>query len=670
MEQSSGFVSRPSGFNRMFNRSQHSSTGSDTSDTTGSPSPTKKPSTSFGKFDRKSSEPSFTQIEATEKEGKQKKRRSLFKKKPHSNASSSYVALTDDFQRSPILASKHNSGGRKEAAAKPSIPELDEEMQPPARPPITQSATVPGRLFRPKSSPRLVARGLKSGGRGGGDENMKSLPSPLQKKMVDSGGTSGDVGKAKGKPGGRRPPPPPPPPYAKRYGNKGLQSLVMRHNSTSEGGGIGEEADDNERAQALPSHERLSSSGKYDNVKAEEDDGLIMTVTPASPVFSQEPSPVGGWGRKDEEGGTRAREESGEDCILPPMSSTCSNSMEDLFKNLEEFDELSSNQSLNNGHLQGQKDYATIPQSELLQPKNQGGEGGGEVDEVLPRSASVPASSFTPPMMEDRPCLTPSPLGTVSEAASTTKQKPPLSRDSSSSSASSSSSVPPPTSSSSSAPPVKPPRSRSKRMKTKKLMEEDDHEQEVATAPPQAAPPPTWQQGSPKLASSPQLKGRPVFHKPKPPPNPPSPYQSENLSERQTKESKPTPGTGGMGGVQVKGSHSPIAPPRRKPRTATPDDGGSGKPALRPKPPQMSRMQVDVMLKKQTECSSAPVSRTSSPDVANDPQHVGRLRQESSTSSTNLASSKTAVKRTHSSELVDSEADNCTVSRSGGVCIH
>ena len=635
-ELSSSGSTRPGNFNKMFNRSNRASTGSDT-DTTGSPSPTKKPH-----FGRNISEPSVTMAEAREKEGKQKKRRSLFKKKPPP----SYVALTDDFQRSPILGGRRDSNDSREA-----IPELEEEFEPPFRPAVstaaghsaTQSAAVPSRLFRPKSSPRLANKAGRSGvGEGGGPGDDKSLPSPLQRSSLEDKVTS-DVPASK-QPAGKKPfvrrPPPPPPPYAKRYGTGGMQKLVKRNSNDGDVGGEENNRKGKESQSTVSDRTSISSSGRDDDEKPAKDEGLVMMmVTPASPVVPHE----------KENGGEKVSKVE-EEVSLPPMPS--SNSMEDLFKNLEEFDELSSTQSLNNGFQQHlQKDYTSIPQAELQQVKDV--RRGSKESTELPRCASVPAESNTPPMMEDRPCLTPSPLGTIGESSSTrtvaaSQDQPPSSQDHSSSG------------------PVKPPRSRSKRKKTQQVMEVEENEKEEEEEVPQSQaplPPPSNKPRPPaKVAQS-----RPMFRAPRPPPKPPSPGVPDNKpSEPKSVPAREVRREAGSGEV-VGGATSPTAPPRRKARgpKSSPDlSTGAAKPTVRPKPPQMSRMQVDVMLKKQLECSSAPVSRTSSPDDAD--QQLGRLKQESSTSTTNLASSKAppkgAVKRTVSSEYVDNEADNCTVS--------
>ena len=650
-ELSSSGATRSGSFNKGLNRSHRASTSSDT-DTTGSPSPTKKPT--FGKLDRNISEPSISMAEK-EKDGKHKKRRSLFKKKPPP----SYMALTDDFQRSPIL------GRRDSSESAEIIPELEEELQPPIRPAppaatapshssnpgssfMHQSATVPARLFKPKSSPRLVNKpGRAVAGGSPGDD--RSLPSPLQQRRALEDKPSGSVERKGGdgrppegptsvKPAGKKPasrrPPPPPPPYAKRYGAGGLQRLVKKN---SEGGDEDDKTSE-ESSQPLSSHHDSLPSGKDED---EKDDGgglVMMTVTPASPLVRE----------RDQDVKTPKEE----DIALPMVSS--SNSMEDLFKDLEEFDELSSSHSLSNGvHRSHQKDYTSIPQEELMQVK--GVALSNVTKEELPRSASVPAETNVPHVMEDRPCLTPSPLGSDTTSSAARNYNEGQADDT------------PPSSSQEPiyAIPMKPPRSKKKKPK------HGDNEMEESD-PPTGAPPPavSTKPQPPAPFSKPKVPApyskshastktsglnRPVFKAPKPPPKLPSPGVPE---KPENEEERTSSGKGA-----VKGDTSPTAPPRRrgKPPKSTSENVGLSKPSLRPKPPQMSRMQVDVMLKKQLECASAPVSRTSSPD---DPASQQQLRQESSTSTTNLASSRASKNAagSNTSELMDHEADNCTVS--------
>ena len=669
---SGGGGGRSGSFSKPFSRSHRSSTGSE--DTDGSPSPTKKPS--FGKLDRNTSEPNISMAEQASKDGKQKKRRSLFKKKPPP----SYMALTDDFQRSPILMRRDSDDSRE------AIPELEEELPPPTRHPLppssagaapdgptpggglTQSATVPARLFRPKSSPRSPKKGRSEPG------DNKSLPSQLQRrpsgdKVAEGVGAGPKPAPPGGRPVSRRPPPPPP--YAKRYGTQGMKMLVKRSNSDSK---EGEEDDgmEEEKAQPPPPPPPSLSSGQEDALlpSFEKDDGkndvddsglVMMMVTPASPLVLD----------KEEHGGKTSREEE-EEGSLPPVTS--SNSMEDLFKNLEEFDELSSNQSLNNGGgLQHHsKDYTSIPEEELRQVKGNSQVVGKLTDE-LPRCASVPAKMGNPPIMEDRPCLTPSPQGTATAegGSSTARTAKGVVGQEGEQAAEPVYSIP-----------VKPPRSRTKKKKTS----EEDSTDRVASVPlatasrsqPPPPPPPSSKRQSYPVASKPHppppfskpqgpptsskphfppkatstsVLNRPVFKAPRPPKKPPSPDVLEEV-----------PKDDGNGGRVREEASSPSAPPRRKarvPKSTSDLSVGVGKPAPRPKPPQMSRIQVDVMLKKQLECASAPVSRTASPDDAEQQQQ--RLRQDSSTSTTDLAT-KAAVRRADSSELTGGEADSCTVS--------
>ena len=548
------------------------------------------------KLERITSEPALTQTEYKEKEGKQKKRKSLFKKKLPTSTSS-YMPITDDFQRSPILAYKNREN-------KPVIFELEEEMvavRPSVPPPMSRP------LFRPKSSPRLAARGIADSG-----VTKKTLGNVIKPPLSDEVGS--DVLKKKA----RRPPPPPPPPYAKTYGAKGMQSLVKRESLE----GDDRKSSDNEfRAQTLPT---------CDKAEVAESPPVSMTITPASPTQNLR-SPTG---EQNEEVPTEE-----------PMSKRSSKSMEDLLKNLEEFDDNNSTSSLSNGFLKSkrtkeERDYATIPRDELpihmMEEEEEEEEEGEEEDKgERVRPASVPAATATPLVLEDRPCLTPSPLGTVSSTSYKQDEK----EEESSSSFN---------------PPVKPPRSRSKRMKMKEELVKGDNlapdlsvpspPTQLASASPKPNPnrprstplpsdpaqPATSQKyGSPK-------QGHPVFHRPKPPSMPPPPIENGLRQE----QSKPIPA-----GNRPKPS-LPLAPPRknrslkRPPKTEeeTKSEAVKKPPVpAKPKPAHLARAHLGVQDGQQ--CSSAPVSRTPSPDDTGSLSMSGKQRSDSSTCVSNLGSS-------------------------------
>ena len=611
------------GNNKMFgsssssSRQKYSSTGSDTSDTS-SPSPTKAPA-GFGKFDRRSSEPVLEGKEK-EKETKQKKRTSFFKKRG-SNPTNSYMPITDDFKRSPILPYKN----RNAESNKPVIRELEEEMvgvQPHAAPasvpmPSATPSSVPSpsagygsssspsvplgpfkHLHRPKSSPRLANRGV-----GGVSKATKTTPvsaPPSETKVppqVPPSPTEASKNSLK------RRPPPPPPPYAKTYGTEGLHCLVDRHNSTESDPRKEAESKTLPLPQPLPPEETPPVP-------------VAMTVTPASP----EPSPNE---EKEEEidGGDK------------------DGSMEDLLKNLEEFNEFSSTQSLTNGFCKDKpRDYATIPRSEL--PIQMDEEEEEEEEEEL-RPASVPAAASSPVVsLEDRACLTPNPMSFHVGTDSTSNVPPPRSMDATPDPPPSTHDVPPPTkplpstldapppaktppSTLNAPPPTKPPRSRSKRLKMRKMMEEEDKEitppSSEPEAPPKPAPAPA--QPRPQVPHPPHLQKapsprpvRPVFHTPKPPPTMPPPPLENGV-----KQDKPKPKIAG----QKPKPPPPVAPPRknrslkRPPKKAPPVGSSpprppvSAKPKLPPQPATKAHLDVRDA---GSVSSNALVSRTASPD--------------------------------------------------------
>ena len=593
------------------------------------------------------------------KEGKQKKRTSFFKKKHTASSSSSYMPITDDFQRSPILPYKSNRDTR------PVIPELEEEMVkiqpsvpmpsakttstgPPPVKGIASSAPPPAfrHLHRPKSSPRLIAKG---GGGVAPKASEAKVPldilktsAPAETKTVPVTPAEGGVVSAK-----KRRPPPPPPPYAKKYGAQGLHSLVKRQPSDSADG----DNDQEPLSEAPPPPERSTSSTDEETEMVP----ISMKVTPASPELKKRNS-------RDEE---REAEED-----FRPISSSLS--MEAL---LSEFDEFSSTQSLTNGFLKtsktkAERDYATIPRSELPVLLGDGDDDEEEEEEEEEeggqRPASVPAAVSTPTVVEDRPCLTPTPLpsGGVSKTTDSTPDVPA---------------------------PIKPPRSRSKRMKMKKQMLEegeeggDETEQSAAATPPSPpTPEKTPPQTPPKLSlahsepvrspqpllpqpliphpprlqnvggSSSPRPDRPVFHRPKPPSAPPphSPKPVENGAKQDQRVDSPSPKPPSPKPPSPK-PPSPVVPPRKKrslkrpPKQPKPEflppgnlppevhPPGSTKPvvSVKPKIPQMVRTHLAVLEKPQS--SSAPVSRTASPD---DSEALGK-QDASSISTSNLCSS-------------------------------
>ncbi len=723
--------SKLSSSNNRTSRSHHHSTGSDNSDTASSPSPTKMPA-AFGKFEKRASE-SVIDV-PKEKEGKHKKRLSLFKKKQPSTSSSSYMAATDDFQRSPILPYKNKERGKENKAV---IRELDEPMTaswhsntapmpsavpqpsmhapptsvaPPAAAAAATTTTTPSgatppiarSLFRPKSSPRLTQKWMggstgdmtakSKGMEGSGDAPLRRDKPNLLPLPPDAAAGGAKV---------KRRPPPPPPPYAKTYGARGLNSLVQRQSSGENGG---EESTDDLQSKTLPLPDHSPPTVPSRGMGVNTTSLVSMMVTPASPVLRQHtptaPEIVAVVDRSSSSSSSREKEKEDDVDSSRPVSS--SNSMEDLLKNLEEFDEFSSTQSLTNGGLKPRKktkaerEYATIPRSELPmkfedseeeeeeEEEEEGGERGqGEPDHLRP--ASVPmAITHSPTAFDERPFLTPSPLLTCSKY--NTKEGESPSDDK-------------PLPASSPPPPVKPPRSKRLRMK-KQLLEEEQNDQPVEEednqlvahtssspqlprAPPPQQPDPTPQtedlqpaptptQPLPPIpphqhaAQSPK-QGRPVFHRPKPPSLPPPPFPTESELPESPAKQKPKPPGEKPKPLSEKPKPlgekpkppgekpkplgekpkigGPIAPPRknrslkRPPKQGNKRDASEGgvppKPMAAAKPkhlPQVARTYLQGM-EKQLQSSSAPVSRTGSPD------DEGRLRTEGSTSITNLSSS-------------------------------
>lgn len=565
------------------------------------------------------------------------------------------MAITDDFQRSPILSHKNS---RDNGGSRPGIPELEEEMKavnPP--PPVLPAPSRP--LFRPKSSPRLASKGP---GKPAGAQPGPRPPPPTAAATTTEGG-GGDDAKVK------RRPPPPPPPYAKTYGPKGMHKLVRRLES--------DDKDEEEiRSQTLPLAGQRPAGDDIDASPL-----ISMTVTPASPVTLSH--------REQDEGKMDADTTSS-------VSSSQNNEMEDLLKNLEEFNEFSSTPSLNNDFKKAERDYATIPRDELpirVDDEDEEEEE-EEEEELLSRPSSVPAPATTPTVIEDRPCLTPNPRGSTNTNPSLPSLPPPAMPSSAPPT-----SAPPPDPSPAPAPPVKPPRSRSKRMRLHKELEKENSKQLDKTDPPPSnpppplpksavpppppsevvVPPPSLQPSPPQShsthpAPSPKQQGRPVFRTPKPPSSHPPPLENGlnrevtlSSSASTVKDGKPKPADTKPKPPGPK-PLIPVVPPRNK-RSLKRSAGGGGKTpedvkkppvANKPRPPQMTRTQLEVT--ERLQCSSAPGSRTSSPDDGTS----NRLREGVASSSTSNISSKRRESRSKDNENGSSPLVHRAGSSGGG----
>ena len=292
-----------------------------------SPSPTKK----APKLDRHGSEPFFSQFEQP-KEGKGHKggkKMSLFKKKTGNYSPIIEEEMDRDKERllvseqhpkprSPILSSP-----ARRKKVDPDFVWKEADHGGPAANESTVTPHSPGRpLVRPASSPKLVRKGSGS--------------TPVS-GMVP--GQSGGASPGQRRP--KRPPPPVPRPYAAQHGKGGLSNLLQRQTS--------DEAN-KEDSRKAPSP-ALSPP-------------LMMKPAPESPPLITISPEL----QQEEEASVRARREE-ENALAPPPSGMVkgSSSMEELFKNLQEFDDLNGGQvnELGVKKEEGSRDYATIPRSEL-----------------------------------------------------------------------------------------------------------------------------------------------------------------------------------------------------------------------------------------------------------------------------------------------------------------
>ena len=538
------------------------------------------PSSKRSQSVRKAGEQHQFENDKKDKKGGSKRISHLFKKKHHSYQPISEVKGPSDALE-PSRASLPPLSNRR------GTPTIDEEaslgggvvrsektaMLPPARP-----------LFRPASSPRL---------------NMKSAESSKPTSSLAAAGSGGTGPK-------RRParPPPPPPPYARKYGQEGLSELLKKQPS--------------DEGDTEPS----SGSGGVSPVPPREDTvspaSITMLIPAASPPMSVSPA-----GEEDEE-----------EVELSPVKE--SKSMEELFKNLEEFDEFSgSTPPLTNGihnKDKGERDFGTIPRDELPIKVEDDDEDEGEDDEATDESeareggttpARTPDICVTEPSLESRPTL----------SVSSEPSKP--------------SSPSPSASSVSSQPPAKPPRLRKKQALAKK-QSKPTPAVPVASSKPQPPPKP------PSESLLKEERERSSSPQPKAPPRRRSKKMSERMAQFEKKEDSKE---------EAKGSVS------NAPRL--------GK--LSPTPPAKPKNNKHLSALERSVCSSAPASRTASPD--NKKNDGSGLVRESSSSTDHLESSSNpsrspvvmrrtcAVVKGNEPQHSDDELDECTVRVCVCVCV-
>ena len=298
---------------------------------------------------------------------------------------------------------------------------------------------------------------------------------------------------------------------------------------------------------------------------ADDSEPITMHVTPASPPAVDTP---------DED--------------LPPIKSSAS--MEELFRNLEEFDELGSPSAQNGEEIEGdrsERDFATIPRSELPPPRVEPPKSSTPdrltVESAAPqkpprrrsKKQSEPPSTPAPPPPEAVPPLKSTESGQQAEGVVRTGGESPL--------------------------PQAPPRRRSRKASEKK--EENNKESVVQSSP-----------VPPQKSASPQGRDSPLLSR---------------------------------------GKASPPVPP--KPSPAIPP-----KPKALSKPIPAWRANLD-----KPACSSAPVSRTVSPD---DQGRLSASARETSVSTDLLSRSPVVMRRTNAvnasldPEFSDDELEDCTVS--------
>ena len=299
------------------------------------------------KFDRHASEPVFSQFQQPgSNEGKQKGGKRLTALFKKRPATSHYAPILED-RSSSDLPKPRSPILTSPTRKKKLVLEFGDTNAPLVSNGISRLSPEPGRkpLVRPMSSPRMV---------------LKSAPKP-----------------ASPNPGvKRRPPPPRPPPYAATHGGKGLNVLVKKQQSE-------------ERSDIGPSLSVVNTQESPPPPRTQSPPISFVAVSaPEEKKEVKEPSP-------------------------PPMINgmAASNSMEELLKTLEEFDVSHDILGNQNGEKENkeQRDYATIPRSELPERKR------------ISESETTAEDSMSPPLVP--PVINISEMDT--EPVVTTKPEPP-----------------------------------------------------------------------------------------------------------------------------------------------------------------------------------------------------------------------------------------------------
>lgn len=537
---------------------------------------------------------------------KEKKRGSLFKKKHNTvhDPIMEYKESKTQEQWSPLLSSAAN---RKHPPK--GIPELNEEPRNSSAPqPVAPLPAAVKRLSRPASSPRL--------------SRMADNKAPATEQVASSLKV-------------KRRPPPPPPPYQKTYPRR-----------------ISDDLESESSEPPSPFNRNHTTSPP-----------ITMQVTPASPTIPR----------------SHDNDRLEEDEDLPPIRS--SSSMEELFRNLEEFDELAStNPSPMNDLLdmdRSERDFATIPRSELPPRREE-----IEVETDIPTVSPSPGHSqpSTPDAMVSgqEPRLAQSPTKDNTQLPSLAPAKPPR-RRSKKAEPPSSPAPPPPADpvpqSMSPLPSMKaniPPESVPNGLKSELVTREGSES-------PQPKPPPRRRSKKMSNAESPPevVRGR----------DQDSLEERRNLVDAEVGRNSPSLGKASPVPPPKPGKASPMPPPKpgksspplmqgrdspslvhRKSSPILAPKPGKSSPAPPPKPKGLSKpppgWRANLAALDRPTCSSAPVSRTVSPD---DQGTLSASTRESSASTDLLSRSPVVMRRTYAvnasmdPEFSDDELEDCTV---------
>ena len=607
---------------KILKRSGNS--GSDISPKTSpreSPSPTKK----APKLDRHSSEPHFSQFEQP-KEGKGHKgggkKIGLFKKKTGNYSPILEEEMDRDKER--LLVSEHHPKPRSPILSSPARrkkfdPDFvwkEADHGGPAANGGPVAPHSPGRpLVRPASSPKLMPKGTGS------------VPGSTPASGMGPGQNSGRVSPGQRRP--KRPPPPVPRPYAAQHGKSGLSTLLQRQMSN--------ESNKEELRDPSPS---LSPP-------------LMMKPAPESPPLITISPEL----QQEDEASVQARREE-ENALAPPPGNIVkgSSSMEELFKNLQEFDDLNGGQvnELGVQKEEGSRDYATIPRSELPVMKVDEKEEEEEEKEKEEEEMKVNENEFMPQLE----------IGVSESKPESESRVSPLSQRKT---------------------PAEPPKSTlvSKPNPASKKPEIAAKKPEIAGKKPEIAGkkpmfPPSRKNTSPPLPRPLQngLDGEKKSGNPQPVPpprtkrKPMSKIMKERMMMYEKQEEEKQQETGGL---------DPSVSSKPHPHTDAPQKPPRAREATKDKvTPRLKVLETET-----GQCASAPVSRTASPvpassDVLGPP---GKLLREGSASTDALGqrrgSNPLPVSQSHSpvvmrrtntivSKPSHSDQDDCTV---GCVCV-